>query len=158
MSQKVTLAVVVIVIVVAGIFAWKNFASSPAAPNPILAQSNLPEESNSGQNVSANEITPSEVKIIYTDSGFSPDNIAVKIGTTIIFENENDSPFWPAVNPHPIHSGYPTKGGCIDSAFDACRGIESGGSWSFKFDIVGKWRYHNHLRPSYRGIIVVEPS
>ena len=98
----------------------------------------------------------SDVKIIYTNSGFSPDMLTIKSGATVIFENQSDSPFWPATGPHPTHTGYPAAGGCVNSAFDACREIDPGGAWSFKFDIAGFWKYHDHLRPSNRGAIMAE--
>ncbi|OHA38709.1 MAG: hypothetical protein A3G03_02780 [Candidatus Taylorbacteria bacterium RIFCSPLOWO2_12_FULL_44_15c] len=63
---------------------------------------------------------------------------------------------WTASAVHPTHRAYPTSGGCLGSTFDACAGVQSGNSWSFKFDISGTWKYHNHLNPGDTGTIVVE--
>ena len=62
---------------------------------------------------------------------------------------------WPASAFHPSHSAYPEKGGCISSAFDACRGLKEGESWSFIFNQVGKWGYHNHLNSRITGVVEV---
>ena len=32
----------------------------------------------------------------------------------------------------------------------------TGDSWSFKFDIAGAWKYHDHLSPKHFGEIIVE--
>lgn len=94
--------------------------------------------------------------VTYTDSGFSPASITVRAGDSVTFKNDSSQPFWPASNPHPVHTGYPTTGGCIGSTFDACGPIAPGGSWSFTFGIKGAWGYHNHLNPGFDGTVVVE--
>ncbi|EKD32886.1 MAG: hypothetical protein ACD_76C00122G0002 [uncultured bacterium] len=94
--------------------------------------------------------------VIYSDSGFSPDQLIIKSGGTVFFENQSSKSMWTASGAHPSHRIYPTTGGCIGSTFDACQGIQPGDSWSFKFDIAGEWKYHNHLRPGDTGTIIVE--
>ncbi|MCU0660303.1 MAG: hypothetical protein MUD00_01685 [Candidatus Pacebacteria bacterium] len=94
--------------------------------------------------------------IIFSDSGFSPNQIRIKKGDTIIFKNESSSAMWPAANAHPTHREYPTTGGCLGSAFDACKGIPVKETWSFTFDHIGTWKYHDHLSPQWRGSIIVE--
>jgi len=94
--------------------------------------------------------------VTYTDSGFSPSALNVRIGNTVIFKNTASDNMWVASNPHPTHNGYPTKGGCISSTFDSCGNISPGQSWSFKFDVPGKWNYHNHSNPRENGTIVVQ--
>lgn len=97
-----------------------------------------------------------EHSVINTDSGYSPDSITIKKGETITWKNESLQPTWPASALHPTHEIYPTKGGCIASTFDACKGIEKGESWSFTFNILGTWKYHDHLNPSHFGAIIVK--
>ena len=80
--------------------------------------------------------------------GFNPAAITVKKGSTVIFLNEDlGAPHQPASNPHPIHTDYP--------GFDADEPIPPGGSYSFPFDRVGIWRYHDHLNPSRAGTVIV---
>lgn len=97
-----------------------------------------------------------ENTVIYTDSGYSPTALKIKKGETVVFKNQSSRAMWPASAMHPTHRIYPTTGGCIGSAFDACAGVPSGGTWSFKFDISGTWKYHDHLNPGATGAITVE--
>lgn len=94
--------------------------------------------------------------ITYSDAGFSPNVLKVRLGTMVIFKNSSQKSMWPASAMHPTHKAYPTTGGCLGSTFDACKGILPGDSWSFIFDIAGSWKYHNHLNPGQFGTIAVE--
>ena len=78
---------------------------------------------------------------------FEPSQVQVKKGTRVIFENEDSQPRWPASNLHPTHGIYPE--------FDPRQPVEEGTQWSFVFDQVGSWKFHDHLFPSLRGTITV---
>lgn len=97
-----------------------------------------------------------ENAVIYTDSGYSPTALKIKKGETAVFKNQSSRAMWPASATHPTHRVYPTTGGCIGSVFDACAGVQPGETWSFKFDISGIWKYHDHLNPDATGAITVE--
>ena len=94
--------------------------------------------------------------VTYTDNGYSPNSLEVNVGTEVTFFNESSNSVWPASSKHPTHRDYPTTGGCIGSTFDACKWIGAVESWSFKFDVKGKWFYHNHLTPNHFGSITVK--
>ncbi|MDO8435423.1 MAG: hypothetical protein Q7S89_01955, partial [bacterium] len=100
--------------------------------------------------------TPKTVTITMNDQGFSPANVTLKKGDTIVYKNAGTQPMWPASAIHPTHGAYPEKGGCLGSTFDACRGVKPGESWSFVFNQIGSWGYHDHLAPAFRGKITVE--
>lgn len=91
-----------------------------------------------------------------TPEGFSPATLKVKAGGTVTFVNKDKEPHWPASGMHPTHTHYPEGGGCIGSAFDACRGLAEGESYSFTFKERGAWDYHDHLNSGMRGTIIVE--
>lgn len=98
-----------------------------------------------------------------TDSGYVPQNLTAKKGSTVTWINKTSTPNWPASAMHPTHEKYPgssiTKCGTGDSEdiFDACKGLEEGESFSFTFNEVGEWGYHEHLAVKMFGkIIVVE--
>jgi plastocyanin len=105
--------------------------------------------SSDNQDSSSAEVLSGEVTVSMTDSGFTPSNITIKKGTKVIFVNNGTKPIWPASNPHPTHTDYP--------GFDPLEGIAVGQSWSFTFDKVGVWGFHDHLL-AFRGgkITVVE--
>ena len=82
-----------------------------------------------------------------TEEGFSPQTITIHKGDTVVFTSRLNERFWPASNPHPIHDIYP--------AFDPHKPIEPGASWSFQFNAIGTWNFHDHLNPYYKGTITV---
>jgi hypothetical protein len=113
-------------------------------------------KSPTSQAPSSNLAPPSPNVVIYTDSGYSPNVLRVKVDAIAVFQNQSSQSMWTASANHPTHTVYPTSGGCLGSTFDACAGIPPGNSWSFKFNKAGTWKYHNHLNPGDTGTIVVE--
>lgn len=103
-----------------------------------------------------------KVVIHMIEEGFEPETASIEKGETVIYENVDTEPHWPASNIHPTHRLYP--GSDIEKCttveekqiFDACRGIEPGESWSFVFEKPGEWRYHDHLNPKLGGRILLE--
>jgi hypothetical protein len=83
------------------------------------------------------------------DEGFKPDTIEIKRYTQVMFKNNGTADHWPASNLHPTHGIYPE--------FDPQVGIEPGKEWSFVFDKIGRWKFHDHLFPLVHGEIVVTP-
>lgn len=109
------------------------------------------------QQLSISQMPPMKEKvIIYADTGYSPSSLRINVGETVLFQNKSSRSMWPASAMHPTHKDYPTTGGCLGSTFDACKGVQPGESWSFKFDVIGDWKYHNHLNPKDFGAIIVE--
>jgi len=82
-----------------------------------------------------------------SDNGFIPEVLTINKGDTVKLTTTGGKPFWPASDLHPTHGVYPE--------FDPKRPIQPGDSWSFKFDKVGEWKFHDHLYPTHRGIIKV---
>ena len=85
--------------------------------------------------------------ILMSESKFDPEESQIKRGDTVTFRNVGKSPVWPASNLHPTHGIYPE--------FDPQHEIKPGEEWSFRFDRVGAWKYHDHLSPSTKGVIEV---
>ncbi len=86
--------------------------------------------------------------VLVKDGSFSPAKLIVKKGTNVVFKNAGKRSHWPASDFHPTHGIYPE--------FDPQEGIVAGENWEFKFEKPGKWKYHDHLEPEARGIIIVE--
>ena len=150
---------ILILVVLAGVyFLLKGSGEKPVSPveSPIVspADSGIITE----EPVILEDLDEAETQsaITYTSGGFSPSVINVKKGEEVTFLNESCVGRCPASAIHPTHTLYPTQGGCVGSTFDACQGIEPGEAWSFKFDIAGSFKYHNHLNPSQTGTVVVE--
>lgn len=151
------------VIIAIGVFALIAAGCNKTTPTPAASntQSQPPATGQLNQPSTTPPITQDESKVTaqtvtYTDSGFAPASLTIKKGDTVVFKNTASDGVRVSSNPHPLHNGYPTTGGCVTSTFDSCSNVTPGQSWSFKFDITGSWGYHNHLNSSERGTIVVQ--
>ena len=122
---------------------------------PILVVSILIVSGCVGQTQEQPDELLTAVTIEMNDGGFSPSTVTLAKGGTITFKNIGTEDHWPASAVHPVHRQYPEGNGCIGSAFDACEGIQPGEEWSFKFDQVGVWGYHDHLNSPSRGVIEI---
>jgi plastocyanin len=87
------------------------------------------------------------VTITRTAAGYEPKEVTVKKGDIVLWKNESEEYHWPASDLHPTHAIY--------SAFDPLMPIAPGDEWKFKFDQVGVWKYHDHIRANKVGAITV---
>ncbi len=87
------------------------------------------------------------VTIIMNEQGFEPRAVTVDENATIIFQNKDTIDRWPASNVHPTHYIYPE--------FNPTKPIPPGELWIFRPAKLGRWKYHDHLRPHRRGTITV---
>lgn len=146
-TQRIVIGIILCIVVAAGIYFVQ---SPPVTPTRQLAAA-----------VQANPKAPSAV-ITMDDDGYMPGTVTIKAGESVEWVNKSTRDFWPASNIHPTHSLYPDSSifKCLTpeepNIFDACLPIESGTTYSFTFNHVGEWRYHDHLRPNKTGIIRVE--
>ncbi len=81
------------------------------------------------------------------EGGFEPQTVTVDENSTLLFLNKDKVDRWPASNIHPTHDIYPE--------FDPQKPIPPGSSWAFK-PKKGNWKYHDHLLPHQRGVLIVE--
>lgn len=103
---------------------------------------------NSGaQTISMTHAVPEHADVVLTDKGFIPEQVSIKLHGTVAFSTDRNRPFWPASNLHPTHGIYPE--------FDPRGSLSPSGSWTFRFDKAGEWKYHDHLRSYFTGIIYV---
>lgn len=152
--------VVVLVLVGAGVFLWRSTTpSSPqqpiptlevmeedAAPTPALVSPGAGATVNPSPTTAASPVAG--VTISMDETGFTPKTVTVEAGTTVTFVNNGQAPHWPASALHPTHQVLP--------GFDALRGLATGETYSFTFEKVGSWNYHDHLNPKLFGTVVVE--
>jgi len=90
---------------------------------------------------------PGANAIVYSDSGFSPASLTVKIGETVEFKNNSQNRVQVNSDPHPTHTLFPVLN---------IGQIAPGESSSVTFDKAGTYTYHNHLNVSQTGTIMVE--
>lgn len=112
-----------------------------ASPTVVMPSEIVPTESTTGARMIKS------VTVDYTDKGFSPKSVTVKVGTTVTWTNKGGSPMWVASAVHPTHQELP--------GFDQLKSVGKGGIYSYTFTKVGNWKYHNHVGPSDTGVVVV---
>jgi plastocyanin len=169
--MKNLLIVILIIILVGGIYYFSQkskISTIPQTPTSstfeiTTTQPTQVETSTLNITTTSATATPTtEVIIKITANGFEPKEVEITKGTKVTWINEQPNPSWPASDVHPTHEVYP--GSSIkkcgtpeqDKIFDTCRGLKQGESWSFVFNEVGEWYYHDHLNPSWKGEIVVK--
>lgn len=91
--------------------------------------------------------TANEVLVEMLPDKFSPQTLAITVGTTVRFVNKDKVDRWPASGFHPTHQVCP--------GFDAKQSIKPGGSYRFTFTEAKQCPMHDHLNPAIRGVIVV---
>lgn len=167
----IIIAAIVAVVVAGGVlFSTGTIGYNTLAPTQTGNQAGTQEESSQATDSGATQISTKETVTVETNkagenviemssSGFSPSSITIKKGDTVTFKTVDSGSYWPASAVHPTHTVYPGSGidkcGTGAQIFDACGGIGEGQSWSFTFNEVGSWNYHNHLNPSNFGKIIV---
>ena len=165
-NMKTIIIVVVVLIVVGALYAVvKTSRNAPedieepeaaASADQTGAAANTPAASANEAGLAAGAV------ITFTEAGYAPALVTIKQGDAVTFKNESSTATWPASAMHPTHTVYPgsdiQKCGTAEQAgiFDACRGLNTGESWSFQFNEKGSWNYHDHLNPTKFGTIVVE--
>lgn len=87
------------------------------------------------------------VVITYDGTGFNPEEVKVKTNQKIIFKNTSNGLVQVNSDPHPTHTLYP------DLNVDV---ISANSKKDVTLGTVGTYRYHNHIKASQGGVIVVE--
>ncbi|HVW66108.1 MAG TPA: S-layer homology domain-containing protein [Candidatus Peribacteraceae bacterium] len=95
-----------------------------------------------GRGTSSETTSQGQTTVTYTNSGFSPSILHVKVGTTVTFKNLSNNSMWIA------GSSYP--------GLDSQQGYATGEIYAFTFNRVGTWSYENRLHASDTATIVVD--
>lgn len=132
---------VVIVVVALAAIGGVVYYRSRGKPTAQAPQSGAPSAP------TGEEAVVGQQTIEITAGGFSPATVTVTKGTTVVFENRDTTPHWPAAGMHPTHQLCP--------GFDALRGLQVGESYRFTFNDVKECPFHDHLNVSLRGKVTV---
>ena len=103
--------------------------------------------------------SPTTWLVTYTDNGFEPKSIAIGLGDTVVFKNKSSRDMWVANALHPTHEAYDGTSlsehcsGGTQVSFDQCVVSDT---YSFMFNKVGAWGYHNHVSASHFGQVLVK--
>ena len=161
MKKNYFIVAIIIVLLVIVAVSYSAY-SKPAANYGVTPSSDKPASKEPAANEPAANEPAAANTIVFTDSGFSPSAITVNQGDRVTWQNNSSVKMWPASAKHPTHTVYPGSGiekcGTAEAAniFDACQGIDPGSSYSFVFNEVGKWFYHDHLDATKFGSVEVK--
>lgn len=137
MNKFLYAVIAVLVVVVAGfaLFSNKSKTNVNVTPTVISSPSASPQS------------TTSQNTVTLTSSGFQPQTLTVKAGTTVTFVNKSGATATVNSAVHPTHTLFP---------FLNLGSFDDGQSLQVTFDKTGTFTYHNHLVPSQTGEVVVE--
>jgi plastocyanin len=158
--------VVLVVIVVGGFIWWQSSQSSAPAPttdvNVTDTTTPVPTATTSSSTTSTDtsgSAAAGGATISYDGKSFSPSTVTIKKGETVTW-NDTSGTMWVASAPHPAHTGYDGTSRTAHCApgytgaapFDQC---VLGSTYTFTFDKVGTWPYHDHMNATAFGKVVV---
>ncbi|MEX2209456.1 MAG: cupredoxin domain-containing protein [Patescibacteria group bacterium] len=138
MNPRIIAILLILLAVVVGVvlFASQDTDEAvPATPGPTVA----PE--------TAASAAPQSVSVTLRDGAFSPDEVTIEAGQSVVFVNESGASAVIASDPHPTHTDLRS----LESGT-----LESGASYLFVFNERGNWGFHNHLEPSQTGTVIVQ--
>lgn len=84
--------------------------------------------------------------IVFTDDGFSPEELEVKVGTVVTVRNDSAGRVQFSSDDHPTH---------LENQGMNLRILNSGESATFTANEVGEWGFHDHLDDSHAGSLTV---
>lgn len=155
--------IAVLVVLAGGYWLWSSNQAPAASSGPEVGVAN---------DYDTNDVTPTPVTptpaqaqnapmsatVTYTNGGFSPSQVTIKAGGTVTFVDKSTVGMYVASNPHPVHNAYDgttRSQHCAAGAtpsFDQC---VKGTTYSFMFQKVGTWGYHNHVNADDGGVVTV---
>lgn len=143
--------ILIILLIIVGVVVYNRSANNSILNVPTNEEENvlgqIPSVGTSTTPATSTISSPKQITVTYDGTSFSPNTITLNKGDTIKFVNNSSKGMWVASDPHPQHTIYPS--------FDEKSSAGSSGTYSFTFDRVGTWGFHNHQNPSARGTIIV---
>jgi plastocyanin len=164
MEKRFIFGIAAALIILIGVFALGSFNKVKPDNTDIISFSGTIGIDDGNEDVAMNGDTvfqesPRIYNVEIASSGFSPNSIEINRGDSVAFINKNSEESWPASAVHPTHKAYPNSGiekcGTGESIFDACRGLKTNEKFTFTFNEVGTWNYHDHLNSDSAGRIIV---
>ncbi|MEK7138627.1 MAG: hypothetical protein AAB799_00405 [Patescibacteria group bacterium] len=155
MKKTIIFLSIAIILVVVFVFIKSDGGVKSPEGSPVPTPTPTPTATSTPESVSENVI-------MYSDSGYAPSTLTIKVGELVTFKNAGSKMMWTASAMHPSHKAYPGTDIALCGTqmmvpmFDACKGYGQGESWMFKFNQRGTWKYHNHMEINHYGTIVVE--
>jgi plastocyanin len=172
MSTSAWIGIVIVIIVIA-LGGWFLLQQGSPSNSPVTVNTDVTDGTTNTTATTSSDVTattstsggttggssaPMTATVTYNGSSFSPSTVTIKKGGTVTFTNTSSQQMWVASGPHPAHTGYSgttRTDHCPDTAGTAFDQCATGSTYSFTFQKVGEWPYHNHMNASQFGKVVV---
>lgn len=86
--------------------------------------------------------------VAVSSNGFSPKELKIKAGEKVVWVNNDSEAHQINSDSHPSHTLYPP--------LNTVGYLKKGEKKALEFATKGNFKYHDHLKPSSRGTVVVE--
>lgn len=155
MSKNIWIGLIVIIaLILAGWYFIQSQQPQPTAPATQVqpettpaTTSASPSETEEMKQKMKQKMKQNKTVVNITSTGFSPANITINVGDSVIWRNGDSANHNVNSAPHPSHTTYsPLNLGVI----------KPGESKSLTFPTVGTYKYHDHPNPSLTGSVTVE--
>ena len=162
--KKLWYAIIVVVVIYLG---WEFFRPRPSKMQSQTSVAGTTASivdslsSATAPTVPVTSVASGPISVTYSATGFAPHEVTVKKGEAVMWTNASGEGMQVASDGHPMHTNYDgTSRGkhCAEGAalsFDECVSVTAGGQWSFTFNTVGVWKYHNHVNEIFGGTVTV---
>lgn len=137
--SKLWLLIIIILVLAALIWFFAKNRSNPTLEGAESSSTPLTMQEEQEPNAYVNEV-------MARSNNFNPPTIIVKKGTTVTWKVATGT-VQVASDPHPQHT---------DLAGFESSALKTGDLYTFTFDKIGSFGYHNHLNPSAIGTVNVE--
>ena len=143
MSKNIWIGLIVIIaLILAGWYFIQSQKPQPTVPATQVQPETTPATTSASPSETADKTV---VNIASTD--FSPANITINAGDSVIWRNGDSADHNVNSASHPTHTAYPPLNLGV---------IKPGESKSLTFPTAGTYKYHDHLNPSLTGSVTVE--
>lgn len=103
--KKVIISVVILAIIaIGGYLVYANMNKGSNTQQNTQNQTQVGE--NNGNQVEVTLGTTTAHEVTYTDAGFSPAILTIKVGDTVTFKNQSSQGMWVGSAMHPSHTAY----------------------------------------------------
>ena len=140
------LVVGLIILIMGGVAAWLLQQEAANSNNDRPANSLLDERAERSCGLPSAETIAAQETVMISATGFEPAEVAIKVGQTVRWENNDNAVHRIAIDPHPLHNE------CI--GLDS-KDLEPSASFGFTFTKPGEWDLHDDKQLSNRSKVIV---
>ncbi len=149
--KKIIIIGLLVVIAGAGAFFFTSNSddlSNTTSQNTESATANdVPATQSTEEQPATNTQDSTNITIAYTNEGFKPSSLSVKVGTTVTVKNESSKPLKFSSDPHPEHT---------DEKELNMTTLSPNKSDTFTATKAGRYGFHNHLNEDESGTLIVQ--